>query len=234
MFSTPIIQVAGIRNTAEAELVASCGATHLGFPQRLGYHTPDCTDEQAREIIQNLPARVTSVMITYQQTAREIADLADFLRAEMVQLHGAISAGEMEQLRTLRPSLGIIKSLVVTESNQEELRQELLDTSPYCDLFITDTFDPDTGAMGATGKTHDWSVSRELVRISPRPVILAGGLNAENVGEAIRIVRPAGVDAHTGLEDVAGGKAREKVKRFVANARRAFKKPEELKLRTSP
>jgi phosphoribosylanthranilate isomerase len=51
--------------------------------------------------------------------------------------------------------------------------------------FITDTFDPSTGASGATGKTHDWDISKSLVQLSPKPVILAGGLNAENVYEAI-------------------------------------------------
>jgi phosphoribosylanthranilate isomerase len=91
------------------------------------------------------------------------------------------------------------------------------------DAYITDTFDPRTGACGATGKTHDWRLSRQLVRYSPLPVILAGGLTAENVRAAILAVRPAGVDAHTGLEDVSGRKSQEKVKQFVSEAQEAFR-----------
>jgi phosphoribosylanthranilate isomerase len=91
------------------------------------------------------------------------------------------------------------------------------------DAYITDTFDPETGASGATGKTHDWRVSRRVVGQSPRPVILAGGLTPANVRDAILAVRPAGVDAHTGLEDASGRKSGEKVKKFVGGAREAFR-----------
>jgi phosphoribosylanthranilate isomerase len=83
--------------------------------------------------------------------------------------------------------------------------------SPFVDAFITDTFDPRTGASGATGKTHDWRVSRRLVEISARPVILAGSLTPENVTRAILEVRRAGVDSHTDVEDSRGRKSREKV-----------------------
>jgi phosphoribosylanthranilate isomerase len=69
---------------------------------------------------------------------------------------------------------------------------------------------------------HDWDISAELVRISPRPLMLAGGLNPQNVAEAIEKVRPAAVDAHTGLEDASGRKDRLKVRTFVTEARKAF------------
>jgi phosphoribosylanthranilate isomerase len=218
----PIIQAAGIRDRAEAELLVACGMTHLGFPLRLDYHTPDCTDEEARKIIRYVPAPVMTVLITYQREAREIAALTDFLGVDMVQVHGNISVQEMNTLRSLRPGLGIIKSLVIAGGDLEKLTQELHATAPFCDLFITDTFDPETGATGATGKTHDWEISRELARLSPHPLVLAGGLNPENVEEAIRSVRPAGVDAHTGLEDANGRKDPEKARRFVQRALRGF------------
>jgi len=78
--------------------------------------------------------------------------------------------------------------------------------------LITDTFAPETGAAGATGRTHDWSVSRRLVELSERPVLLAGGLTAENVRRAILEVRLAGVDVHTGVENAAGRKSRDKTR----------------------
>jgi phosphoribosylanthranilate isomerase len=68
---------------------------------------------------------------------------------------------------------------------------------------------------------HDWEVSRSIVRESPRPVILAGGLDPENVYEAVMSVAPAGVDAHSGLEDSRGRKDPEKVREFVREALRA-------------
>jgi len=94
--------------------------------------------------------------------------------------------------------------------------------SPVCDAFITDTFDPSTGASGATGRVHDWRVSAELVRSCLRPVILAGGLNPANVREAILSVCPAAVDVHTGVETSDGSKDPELVRAFVRAARVGF------------
>ena len=93
------------------------------------------------------------------------------------------------------------------DDNSQALVDDVARLAPLVDCFITDTFDPSTGARGATGKTHDWAVSRRLVEASPKPVILAGGLHPGNLGEAVRGVRPAGVDVHTGIEEPDGGSA---------------------------
>ena len=118
--------------------------------------------------------------------------------------------------------LAVIKSLVIGMRDDKALEATLGELSPFVDAFITDTFDPKTGASGATGKTHDWRVSRRLVELSPRPIILAGGLTPENVRRAILEVRPAGVDSHTGVEDATGRKSREKVHKFLSEAHEAF------------
>ena len=99
---------------------------------------------------------------------------------------------ELKNTRLLRHDLEIIKSLVVSGNNYSELKNLVEITSPYVDAYITDTFDPSTGAEGATGKTHDWSISKKLVEVSQRPVIIAGGLNHTNVKKAIMEIHPAG------------------------------------------
>jgi phosphoribosylanthranilate isomerase len=87
------------------------------------------------------------------------------------------------------------------------------------DAFITDTYDPRTGRRGATGLTHDWSISATLVQLLDRPLWLAGGLTADNVADGVRATRPAGVDAHTGVEDPrTGRKDPARMRAFVANA----------------
>lgn len=128
----------------------------------------------------------------------------------------------MEKTKTLRPDLEVFKSLVVAADNYNELENMVNELSPWVDAFITDTFDPATGAEGATGKTHDWNVSKRLVQLSPKPVIIAGGLNPTNVKKAITEIRPSGVDVHTGVEDSSGRKDPELVKRFVEEARAGF------------
>lgn len=115
-----------------------------------------------------------------------------------------------------------MKSLVVGLHTESALQMMIDDYSRYVNAFITDSYDPDTGASGATGRTHDWRISRRLVEMSRRPVILAGGLNPENVRRAIVEVKPYGVDSHTGVEDDSGRKCREKVEKFLAEARLGF------------
>ena len=166
---------------------------------------------QARAIISTLPAGCEAVLITYLHQPEEIIRLCDFLGARIVQLHGEIQASALEQLRRCRPDLAVIKSLIIGLHSNDALLRDLQTFAPVVDAFLTDTYDPGTGAWGATGHTHDWSLSRRLARASSRPLILAGGLSAENVRAAITGVQPAGVDAHTGLEDPGGRKCRHKV-----------------------
>ena len=130
-----------------------------------------------------------------------------------------MSVDEVKKTRTLSPSLKVIKSLIVSKDNFNELARTVKDFEDHVDLFITDTFDPDTGATGATGLPHDWSISKKIVGMTKVPVILAGGLNPKNVKQAIKTVRPAGVDAHTGVENALGEKDPVLVNEFVKEAR---------------
>jgi phosphoribosylanthranilate isomerase len=140
-----------------------------------------------------------------------------------VQLHGDIEVEELEKLKRIAPDLLVIKSLVVGLHSPRVLESTITALSESVDAYITDTYDSTTGATGATGRIHDWEISKRLVQHSDRPVILAGGLNSENVKGAILHVRPAGVDAHTGVEDACGRKSRERVRSFVAEARAGFR-----------
>ena len=218
----PWIQVAGICDRAEAELLQQCGIRYLGFPLRLPVNREDLTEADARDIIRSLQPPVRGVLITYLDEARAIADFCRALGARTVQLHGDIARPELERLRELDPPLTIIKSLVVGRHPASVLERLAVELAPLVDGFITDTYAPETGASGATGRTHDWMVSRRLVTLSPKPVILAGGLTPANVREAIAAVRPAGVDVHTGVEDASGRKDRAKVLAFVAESRAGF------------
>jgi phosphoribosylanthranilate isomerase len=223
MLEDNLIQIAGVKDAAEAELLQRCGVRYLGFPLRLAVHQEDLTEKEAAAIIQGLEPPTFGVLITYLDAADAIAEFCRSLGARIVQLHGDIDRGELEKLKALNPWLTVIKSLVIGFHPNKDLESMTKELSPFVDAYITDTFDPKTGATGATGKTHDWEVSRRIVESSNRPVILAGGLTPENVRRAILEVKPAGVDAHTGVEDNAGRKSREKVERFVSEARLGFR-----------
>jgi phosphoribosylanthranilate isomerase len=217
-----IIQIAGIIDVDEAQMLVEAGVNYLGFPFRLPVHKEDLTVEAASQIIRSLTPPHHGVLITYLNRADEIIELCGKLGTKIVQLHGEINIEELNKLKELVPQLVIIKSLIVRRNNLVELEVDLNKFEHLVDMFITDTYDPVTGASGATGKPHDWEISRRLVELSAKPIILAGGLNPDNVAQAIKIVCPAGIDAHTGVEGPDGRKDRNRVGKFVTAARTAF------------
>jgi phosphoribosylanthranilate isomerase len=219
MIIRDLVQVAGVASLEEGRMLLDCGVDLLGFPLRLPVHAPDTSEDEARAIIKELGS-AACVLITYENDPDRLADLCRFLNVGTVQIHSDISPKTLVRIKD-RLSLRIFKSYVV---GRESLTPErfVRDYAPVCDAFITDTFDPATGASGATGLVHDWRISAELVRRSPRPVILAGGLNPVNVRQAVKSVRPAAVDVHTGVENAAGAKDQELVRAFVREARAGF------------
>lgn len=217
-----LIQVAGVIDRAEADLLMQAGVHYLGFPLRLPVNKEDLTEEEAVEVIKGIQPPHKAVLITYLDKADEIIAFCEKLNAPVVQLHGSISRDELRTLKSVRPELEVIKSLVVHGDNYHNLEHIIAELSPWIDAYITDTFDPVTGASGATGKVHDWAISRKLIEISPKPIILAGGINHTNVRKAILETAPAGVDVHTGIEGPDGRKDEQKLRLFVEEANKAF------------
>jgi len=216
------VQVAGIRDEGEARLCLDAGVDLLGFPFHLPVHREDLPMDEAAALIARLGIGPRCVLITYLETARELWEAAGLLGTGWVQVHGRLDPRELRLLRQRRPDLGLIRSLVLRSADLREPLAELAACAPWVDAFLTDSHDPATGADGATGRVHDWSWSRRLRIAADKPLILAGGLGPHNVEAAIAAVAPAGVDAHTGLEDAAGAKVPELVAAFVDKARGAF------------
>jgi phosphoribosylanthranilate isomerase len=219
------VQVAGIRSVEEAQMLVEEGVTHLGYPLVLDHHREDLSRGEVRRVVEQIADAATHVVITYLTDPEDIVDLVRGVGATVCQLHAPIAAESLRCLKEENPDIEIIKSVVFHRESPESTIDRALECSPWVDQFITDTFDPATGASGATGKTHDWRLSATLVARSARPVILAGGLTPVNVAEAIRTVRPAGVDVHTGVENADGFKDRAQVRAFVHAARDALGAP---------
>jgi phosphoribosylanthranilate isomerase len=216
------IQIAGVIDEEETRMLIECGVKFIGFPLKPSSDEEDLSEDMTANIIRNLPTAVCGVLITYLRDAADISALCKFVGTNIVQVHGEIDELELSKLRRIAPKLSIIKSLIVKDDNITELEDNMKSFSPHVDAFITDTYDHTTGAGGATGKTHNWDISRKLVEIFPKPLILAGGLMPDNVYSAIMGVRPSGVDVHTGVELKDGRKSPELVRAFISEARRGF------------
>jgi phosphoribosylanthranilate isomerase len=149
-------------------------------------------------------------------TAAEVVPLARAIGVQTVQLHARARPEEMTAMRAAMPGLKLILAVNVTG---DEAIAEAATLAPHADALILDTYDPATGRHGATGRTHDWSISRRIVALLDTPVILAGGLTPANVRHAIAAVRPWGVDVHTGVERTDGSTDHTLMRAFVAAVR---------------
>lgn len=211
------VQIAGISTLADALAVERAGADAIGFTLGLPTGPHNGLDEHgARAIIGALPPLIVPVLITYLTTAAEVVLLCRYLGLSTVQLHVRADPAEVAAMRAALPGLKVILAVNVTG---EESVAEAMRVAAGADALILDTYDAATGRRGATGRTHDWDISRRIVAAVPVPVILAGGLTPENVGAAIRRVRPWAVDVHTGVERPDGSTDHARVHAFVAAAR---------------
>lgn len=216
--------MAGVSSLEEALFCCKLGVGALGFTLGLPHGIHDgLTRDKARSIIEELPETVMPVLITYISTAHEACKLARHVGATAVQFHGGISRDELLAFRQACPDTRTIGRVTVTGATAVKESADF--QPPLWDAIILDSFDPASGLLGATGIKHDWAVSAKIVQLSDLPVILAGGLNPENVADAIKRVRPHSVDAHTGLEKPDGTRSFGKIEAFTRAALEAFEDP---------
>ncbi len=196
----PMVQVAGVSTVEEALFCHECGVNSIGFTLELP-HGPhdDLNAEKTACIVRNLPGNLLPVIITYLNRANTAFELLRKTGGRAIQFHGDISDREVKRFREHLPDVITIGRITV--NGDSALQEVSRFQPPLWDAVILDSFDPVTGQIGATGRTHDWTLSAKIVRIGSVPVILAGGLDPENVREAVLTVRPNGVDVHTGIEN---------------------------------
>ncbi|HXF81572.1 MAG TPA: phosphoribosylanthranilate isomerase, partial [bacterium] len=160
--------------------------------------------EQARAIAAALPPFVTKVGVFVDEDPRRIRAIADAVRLDAVQLHGAEPPAAAAAV-----GLPVIKAVrMQSAASVDGLRAYRVAA------FLLDSFEPDLA--GGTGKPFDWALAAALA--APAPIILAGGLTAENVEQALEVVRPYGVDVSSGVE-TDGRKDPLKIRAFIRRVR---------------
>jgi phosphoribosylanthranilate isomerase len=188
------IKICCIQDEREASLAFGAGATYLGLVSWMPSGPGVIPDDRIREIADT--AEGGSVLLTARTSARAVAEQHARCRTDAVQLVDAIE--DLEALRALLPGVGLFQVLHVRD---ESALEEAERAAPHVDGLLLDSGNPEmeTKELGGTGRTHDWSVSRRIVDRVGLPVFLAGGLHAGNVAEAVRTVRPYGVDVCSGV-----------------------------------
>ncbi len=186
-----IVKICGITRPQDAERAVALGATAIGFifwpssPRRVGL-------EAARSIGRLVPASVLKVGVFVDAPAAELARTVDEAGLDAVQLHGSESPDLVRGLEAR-----VIKAVALGSPDAEAQIAQWTGTT-----LLLDAHDP--VRHGGTGRVVDWDRAAGLAR--RHEVILAGGLNPENVAEAVRRVRPAGIDVSSGVEQTPGVK----------------------------
>ena len=192
------IKICCIGSVDEARLAVATGADALGLVSAMPSGPGVISDETIVEIAASIPPPVASVLLTSRTDPDAIADQQRATGASVLQLVDAVSPGAHRQLERDLP--GIRRVQVIHIRSRADIDNALA-MVPHVDGLLLDSGNPgaSTPTLGGTGTVHDWTLSRAVVERSSVPVVLAGGLNAGNVAEAIRTVRPFGVDVCSGV-----------------------------------
>lgn len=201
------VKICGITNLEDALLAADGGADAIGFvfapsPRRL-------PEDQAASIREKLPPFVSVVGIFVDPEPRRAKEVFDRVGLDFVQLYGGDEGGFLEE-SGLSPRKLIRSVSIGSEADLEAIRE----TSAGFILLDTKV----EGKAGGTGKTFDWGIASRAAAYG-RPIILSGGLNPENVAEAIRVAAPQAVDVSSGVESSPGKKDPDKVREFIRRAK---------------
>jgi len=182
----------------EVRLAIGAGADAVGFVGPMPSSSHSIGDPTIAELAALVPPPIATFLLTSEATAAGIARHVERTRASTVQIVSKITASEAAKLARLLPATRRVQVVHVENAGVLEL---IGSYAPYVHAYLLDSGRPNLSVpeLGGTGRTHDWQISAEFVRRSPLPVFLAGGLSPANVGEAIRRVKPFGVDLCSGV-----------------------------------
>ena len=205
--STIRVKICGITNEADAIHAANCGADALGFV--FYKESPrNITPGTAAKIIKELPPFLTTVGLFVTEQPEKINQVVEFCGLNTIQLHG-----DEKPEQCFYERVHVIKALRLRDDLSDQHISSFQVSALLLDAYVT-------GSYGGTGHCCNWERAEELS--SFHRIILAGGLAPQNVIEAIRKVRPYGVDVSTGVESSPGQKDPEKVATFIKRARKAL------------
>jgi phosphoribosylanthranilate isomerase len=207
------VKICGLMEPEDVEETCKSGVDMIGVivdaPGRRSV-----TSKRAMDLFSLVPKSVFKVAVIINKSVDEAVRIVHELNPNYLQTHSSMSAAE---LKKIKEATGVKIMAVVGVPQKVEEPQEImaraLETSKVADFVLVDT--EHRGAGGGTGLVHDWNVSRAIREAIDRPLILAGGLNPNNVRAAIEFVKPYGVDVASGVESRVGKKDQNLVKKFI-------------------
>jgi phosphoribosylanthranilate isomerase len=192
------IKICCIASIEEAELAIAAGAWAIGLVGKMPSGPGPIPDELIAEIAEHVRGTVETFLLTSEQSADAIIAHAQRTNTTTIQIVDELTEGTYADIRKALPHIKLVQVIHVQD---ESSIAEALAAAKYVDYLLLDSGRPNLAVkeLGGTGRVHDWQLSKTICERSPVPVFLAGGLNPENVADAVRTVRPFGVDVCSGV-----------------------------------
>lgn len=191
------------------------GADAVGFIVDVPQSPRNLSINKAKELMKATPILVETVAVTVPRDLGHLEKLFEDLNPDVIQIHGLnLSSKKIRGRLTDAQLIGAI------QAKPDLAIDTVVGVADAFDAVLLDSYVPDK--YGGTGRTHDWELSKRVREaISPKPLILAGGLKPENVKDAINVVQPYAVDVSSGVESYPGIKDQDKVLQFIKNVKEA-------------
>jgi phosphoribosylanthranilate isomerase len=216
-----IVQIYEVTTLAEARALGAMEVDHIGVLVGEGSFPREQTIEKAREIFAAIPAGSKASALSLSHDVDLIVRLTAALLPDVLHLGAAPPHVSPAVLRTVKaefPKVSLMRSIPVVDESSIALARSY---DGIADWLLLDSYESGDRQIGALGVTHSWELDRRIIESVRIPTIIAGGLGPENVQEAIRVARPAGVDSKTKTDKSDGSHTKDlqKVSAFVKAVR---------------
>jgi phosphoribosylanthranilate isomerase len=214
------LKICCIASLAEGQHAIAGGASALGLVSAMPSGPGVIEETTIAGIAAATPPGIETYLLTSRRDAEGIVRQHERCRTTTVQLVDELaSPGEYERLRQALPHVTLVQVIHVLD---DVSITDAVRLAPFVDRILLDSGNPRLAVkeLGGTGRTHDWTLSARIREAIDRPLLLAGGLHADNVGTAIATVDPFGIDVCSGVR-TDGALDPERLRRFVAAVTRA-------------
>jgi phosphoribosylanthranilate isomerase len=218
-----IVQIYGFTTPQDVIAVRDLAIDHFGVVLDEGFETWDHVDgDTARAIVSEIPDGARTVALSLATDLDRMLRTIELVQPHIVHLARAVESLTPDDVARLREQISPIELMVTVAVRDASALDTARAYAPCSDYLLLDSADPATGVIGATGLTHDWTLSASIPPAVTVPVILAGGLGPDNVDAALTAVHPAGVDSETRTSRPQDRRRKDPdaVRRFVEAARR--------------
>lgn len=192
------VKICCIANEQEAADAISFGASAIGLVGAMPSGPGPIADVDIERIARSVPPPIATFLLTSEQTPRRIIEHHLRTRTSTIQIVDLLEGRDYAPIKASLPGVKLVQVIHVID---ESSVNEACEIAEHVDAILLDSGNPKLAVkeLGGTGRRHDWRLSRTIVETCRKPVFLAGGLNAENVREAIETVQPFGLDLCSGV-----------------------------------